>query len=61
MSSSSPIILRNGKSLIPPPSDNSNGFSDSEKVSIMENNSENPDEQVQSGQDSPINELASQF
>ena len=60
MSSSSSIILRNGKSLIPPPSDTSVRFSGSGRISLMENNSENPDEQVQSGWNSPINELVSQ-
>ena len=60
MSSSSSIILRNGKSLIPSSSDTSVKFSSSEKVSMMENNSENPDDRVQSGRNSPINELGSQ-
>ena len=60
MSSSSSIILRNGKSLIPPPSDTSVRFTGSERVIMMENNNEIPDEQVQSGRKSPINELVSQ-
>ena len=60
MNSSSSILLRNGKSLIPPPSDTSVTFSGSERVNMMENNNENPDEQVQSGRNSSINELVSQ-
>ena len=60
MSSCFSIILRNGKSLIPPRSDTSVKSSGSERFSMMENNSENPNEQVQSGRNSPINELVSQ-
>ena len=60
MSSSSSIILRNGKSLIPSSSDTSVKVSSSERVSMMENNSENSDERVESGRNSPINELGSQ-
>ena len=60
MISSSSIILRNGKSLIPSFSDTSVKFSSSERVSMMKNNSENPAKRLQSGRNSPINELGSQ-
>ena len=53
MSTSSSIILGNGKSLIPTTSNTSTRFPNSEKSLRMENNSGTSDEQVQSGRNSP--------
>ena len=55
MSTSSSIILRNGKSLIPTTSNTSTEYPNSEKAPRMKNNSGTSEEQVQSGPNSPAN------
>ena len=60
MSTSSSVILRNGKSLIPTTSNTSTKFPNTEKVLRMENNSGNLEEQVQTGRNSLTNGSDSQ-
>ena len=60
MSFSSSIILRNRKSLIQTTSNTSTKFPRNERVLRMENNSENSDERVQPGRNSPTNGSDSQ-
>ena len=60
MSSSSSIILRNGKSLIPTTSNTSTELPSNERVLRMEKHSENSNKRVQSGRNSPTNGSDSQ-